>query len=64
MYFIALNPQKKTVGCVLIQRIMGGNVPTEKLSMIDWDTSLEGMRLYQITEAQLNRITKGRDECV
>lgn len=57
IYTIAVDPERRQVGCVMIQRLLGASIPIELLSRFDWRTdSLEGMRVLPITEPQVEAL--------
>lgn len=57
-YLVAMNPEKQTIGCAIVQAALGGTIPNSLLSMFEWDTSVVGMRLYQVERDVLERAAK------
>jgi len=57
-YRIAYDCERRKVGCVLIQAVLGCTVPNElfyeHFGLNDWLTEMTpGMQVYAVTEAQL-----------
>jgi hypothetical protein len=59
-YVLVANSQTGAIGCAIIQSVMGGTVPNEKLCQFDWETRIENMTPYRMTEAQLDALIEAR----